>query len=46
MKTIEVEAIEHRQELVSNARTAIYWREKIVVTSAVLTNSELLAKYL
>jgi hypothetical protein len=46
MKTIEVKAIEHRSKLVANARTAIYWKEKIVLTSAVLTNSELLAKYL
>ena len=46
MKTIEVKAIEDRSELVANARTAIYWREKIVFTNVVFTSSELLAKYL
>ncbi len=46
MKTIEVKAIEDRSELVANARTAIYWREKIVLTSVVLTKGALLGKYL
>jgi hypothetical protein len=46
MKTIEVEAIEHREELAANARTAIYWKEKIVLTSAVFTKRALLGKYL
>jgi hypothetical protein len=46
MKTIGVARIEDRSPLVAKTRTAIYWREKIVSTNAVLTNSELLAKYL
>jgi hypothetical protein len=46
MKTIGVEEIEDRSKLVAKTRTAIYWREKIVLTIVVLTNSELLAKYL
>jgi hypothetical protein len=46
MKTIEVARIEDRSQLVAKTRTAIYWREKIVLISAILINSELLAKYL